>query len=570
MRAGTRSELGWEYKSLRAARRADPTLRQASDGDYVNGTQAILRFTPAACVLTIYSSKAVEPLVAAAACRRLSRSLGCVDAAIVYYPSAGADGSSSADERIYAFGIDLSRHLAKTPGRAFLDVDTGGIASALRGWPRPVLFVVASLHGASSTLHAASRSRALPSIWGMWLPERGPAPHIELSAESTWRDHATAALAVVTALLLIALPWLMVVPRRNRPSRTPEEVQRIYDRRLPVLVVGPAYGLLFGLALVPLRHMLVGAHLDYVLQDIPISAEGAALALPGALALSIMATWIVKRRIGGSAAKQRPGAALGQVIGRRILAITAIGAEVLGFTVIGVRFYSQADQDLGTLAFLALISIALLLLAAILLLCRLGPRNKGGEGPVVDRLRELVAKTGIRPKRVRLVSSPVANAMALFGTVVVTDRLAAGLEPDELDAVLAHELCHVRQRASLWSLLLSVPLIAALVTAMGSCDWLLRALPGDVRLVLFNPFLLFMVVALAYISVLGIVRRRWEYAADRFASQTVSDRETFVRALTKLYALNSYPMALKRLDEIVSLHPSLEHRIRAIRADIPA
>jgi STE24 endopeptidase len=95
-------------------------------------------------------------------------------------------------------------------------------------------------------------------------------------------------------------------------------------------------------------------------------------------------------------------------------------------------------------------------IAGLLLLMPLAVRPLLGlvpvpPGPVRDRLEATARRLGFRYNDLLLwpTRGAVANAMVLgivprVRFVVFTDRLLAGMEPDELDAVLGHEVGHVR------------------------------------------------------------------------------------------------------------------------------
>lgn len=63
----------------------------------------------------------------------------------------------------------------------------------------------------------------------------------------------------------------------------------------------------------------------------------------------------------------------------------------------------------------------------------------------------------------------------------------------------------------------------------------------------------------------GFGTRKRELEADALAVQWTGDPELVIRALTKLHTLNASPHRLKPGDELVSSHPSLVNRIKAIR-----
>ncbi|NHN48852.1 M48 family metalloprotease [Halostella sp. JP-L12] len=75
------------------------------------------------------------------------------------------------------------------------------------------------------------------------------------------------------------------------------------------------------------------------------------------------------------------------------------------------------------------------------------------EGPRLDldgRVRRLAAQIGMEPPAVAVARTDVPNSLAVGGvgdaTVVVSEGLLDRLGDDQIDAVLAHELAHVRNR----------------------------------------------------------------------------------------------------------------------------
>lgn len=65
--------------------------------------------------------------------------------------------------------------------------------------------------------------------------------------------------------------------------------------------------------------------------------------------------------------------------------------------------------------------------------------------PLGNRIAEVVEAFGLKPKKLVLLPSLIANAGAMpDGSVVVTSALRTLATPDEVAAVVAHELSHVR------------------------------------------------------------------------------------------------------------------------------
>lgn len=168
-------------------------------------------------------------------------------------------------------------------------------------------------------------------------------------------------------------------------------------------------------------------------------------------------------------------------------------------------------------------------------------------------------------ERVDLGGGVFANAVALPSNrqqaVVMTDTLATRLEPDEVVAILAHELAHFEYyNASRLRRLNFATLIQILA---GAC------LPLVVRL--WAP-VAGTAVALAWPLVLLVVlvvrsqhRQQNETVSDLRAVDLTGNPEALVRALVKLHVLAHLPRRWAFDFERQATHPSLARRIQAIR-----
>jgi Zn-dependent protease with chaperone function len=161
-----------------------------------------------------------------------------------------------------------------------------------------------------------------------------------------------------------------------------------------------------------------------------------------------------------------------------------------------------------------------------------------------------------------------ANAYALPFTraVLVTEKARALFSPDEMKAVLAHELAHLHEDKStrlirLLTPLLYIPLIKVILLFLENPE---KGL----------PFLALCPVIMAGLAVLGRRRRRMEVRADVYGSWLHEDKSIYARALAKLYEANEMPAVMhkKRLP-----HPDLYDRLLVagitpdfVRPDSPA
>lgn len=176
------------------------------------------------------------------------------------------------------------------------------------------------------------------------------------------------------------------------------------------------------------------------------------------------------------------------------------------------------------------------------------------EGPARARVEALLTRCGFRSRGLFVMDgskrSSHGNAFFTgFGRakrIVFFDTLLQRLAPEEVEAVLAHELGHFRLKhvvkRMLWMALASLLLLALLAWLMRS-PWFYEGLfvpasmqrPG-VALVLFFMVLPVFTFLLAPLS--ALYSRKHEFEADAFAAQHAS-ASSLVHALVKLYQDNA-------------------------------
>jgi STE24 endopeptidase len=180
-------------------------------------------------------------------------------------------------------------------------------------------------------------------------------------------------------------------------------------------------------------------------------------------------------------------------------------------------------------------------------------------GDARERIEQLLARCGFRASGLFVMDgskrSGHGNAYFTgFGRakrVVFFDTLLTRLAPEEIEAVLAHELGHFRLRHVIkrivWSAVLSLALLA-LLAWLAQAPWFYAGLgiaEGDVAVAMARPgvaLALFMLAlpvftfALAPLS--AAYSRRHEFEADKFAAEHAS-AAALVAALIKLYEDNA-------------------------------
>lgn len=111
-------------------------------------------------------------------------------------------------------------------------------------------------------------------------------------------------------------------------------------------------------------------------------------------------------------------------------------------------------------------TLAIITIAPAIVVRVLGTRSLE-TGELRERIDDLCKQMGARIRGVRLWTNPSANA-AILGLLpwarymLVTEPLLRGMPRHELDAVVAHELAHVRQHHVLWIVLTTLAMVTAL------------------------------------------------------------------------------------------------------------
>ncbi|MGH7758319.1 MAG: zinc metalloprotease HtpX [Candidatus Dormibacteria bacterium] len=217
---------------------------------------------------------------------------------------------------------------------------------------------------------------------------------------------------------------------------------------------------------------------------------------------------------------------------------------------------------------------------------------------IVGRLCQI---TGMPMPQIAVIPSPVPNALATgrnpkHSVVAVTTGILNQLEPQELEAVIAHELSHVIHKdvkvmamasffATVASLLVQSGLWFGMFGGFGGMGGYGRGRSSDEGEGMILVILAAAVVwAVSFVLIRALSRYR-EYAADRGSAIITRDPSQLASALQKISgtmtripsrdlrqvqsanALMIFPavhMGKGSLAELFSTHPSLEHRLRRL------
>jgi len=206
------------------------------------------------------------------------------------------------------------------------------------------------------------------------------------------------------------------------------------------------------------------------------------------------------------------------------------------------------------------------------------------EAPELHRMIEKLCQEADLPKpRIAIMQSPMPNAFATgrsphHAVVAVTDSIIRTLNQDELEAVLAHELSHIKNRdiltmtvasfvAMIASLIMNNFLFASLFNREQGGSWIIAGIVAAI------------VWVFATLLVMALSRYR-EYAADRGAAFITENPDALISALKKISGkMDRLPtearaaveganafyiipaLSGKTLAGLFSTHPALEKRI---------
>jgi heat shock protein HtpX len=209
------------------------------------------------------------------------------------------------------------------------------------------------------------------------------------------------------------------------------------------------------------------------------------------------------------------------------------------------------------------------------------------EHPQLYRLVRELSRTARTPVP-RLYVSPALqpNAFATgrsrrHAAICCTEGMLELLEPDELRAVLGHELAHVQRRDILLSSVAAG--LATMITLLASFAWLLPFGRGGGRSVKLLLMMVLGPVAAALIQ--GAVVRAREYQADFGGSRMTGDPLALARALRKIeLGTVAHPLAARGqlaaaghlmivgpfrpagLGRLFATHPPVAERVRRLES----
>lgn len=538
----------------------------------VAGTRVMISFAPRSADILLVAPVAYGRAAVEGDARRLATAMGLRNARFLTAPG----------ERTVGIDIDISRDLDIHYPSTAASLDLAAMQSVLVASriPRPVVVGVDTRSASEAVLTIGAGPRTLKDFWFSPLKELPAGARLTLRASPVWYAFPVALLFIGFWLFSAALPWWATrkigqVPAAPQAQQLSQEdiqkrldaVQKRYDKRRPAWLSQIGWTIPF-LLIISGDSKRLFSSIDMVLGFSFLWVILGGFLLQAASWSACRSYTRARRR-----RSETPDAnvdVIGSVFRAQLLPMALIllpGIVLIASLRIPVYTHTalmwRARIGLG-----AMVATIPCILLGMYLMKRAG-RKRLVSGPWYDLAMEMAMVAGVRVRRVLLIESPMPNAFAsAFGTVGMTQGLLDNLPREEIRAVLAHEMGHLK-RGHTWRKLAVYVLYNVLVygTWIGA-GILLGDKAHEGIWGYLNHLLVYMLVGNVLIALLfGPGDRKREQEADRLAVTWIGDAELMMRSLMHIHALAANPMQLKRSDEALSWHPSLAHRLEAIRRD---
>lgn len=250
---------------------------------------------------------------------------------------------------------------------------------------------------------------------------------------------------------------------------------------------------------------------------------------------------------------------------------------------------ARDDHAAWTHAALQLVGVAAVFTLMPLVLRVIWQTTPLGAGELAQRLGELCRQQGVRVRRVliwrtrgTMLNGAVIGLAPRLRYVLLTDALLEGLPLRQIEAVMAHEVGHVRRGHMIWLALALVASLGAGGLAAQGAAWLagLSTAPADDTgwAALLAGAGLSAASVVSGLVLFGFVSRRFEWQADAFAAQHLSGwragRPAPSGPVIADEAIEAMALALKTvglrnhlpLNRFTFRHGSLAGRVRRLRA----
>ncbi|WP_297436608.1 M48 family metallopeptidase [Thermococcus sp.] len=163
-------------------------------------------------------------------------------------------------------------------------------------------------------------------------------------------------------------------------------------------------------------------------------------------------------------------------------------------------------------------------------------------------------------KEYRIANAGVTGILPFARYIFVTEYMLETFKPEEIKAVIAHEIGHIKGK-HLW---------INLLVAIGWFGFWMGVVFALIKLGvdILSPAVFFGAFGVAYVIyfviIQGRISLRNEFKADEFAAEVVG-KKTVIRTLEKLAEVNLTPKRTGKWFNLLNYHPSIEERVRHLR-----
>jgi heat shock protein HtpX len=211
------------------------------------------------------------------------------------------------------------------------------------------------------------------------------------------------------------------------------------------------------------------------------------------------------------------------------------------------------------------------------------------DSPELYRMVEgLAANAGLPMPKVYIIQNPQPNAFATGrnpqnAAVAVTTGLLEQLSTEEVAAVVAHELAHIRNRDTL--IMTMTATLAGAISGLANMAMWFGAGRRDNGIGPLATIAMIILAPIAAMLVQMAISRTREYAADRAGAEICGNPMWLAAALDRISSAAHHienraaernpatahmfiinPLMGMRMDNLFSTHPSTDNRIRALEA----
>jgi heat shock protein HtpX len=215
---------------------------------------------------------------------------------------------------------------------------------------------------------------------------------------------------------------------------------------------------------------------------------------------------------------------------------------------------------------------------------RAKPISKKDFPQVYKMVEELTKEAKLPMPKLYVVNDPAANAFATgrspkHAHIAVTTGILEVLDVDELKAVLAHEISHVKN----YDIRLMMVVFACITSLNLIMDFFLRSIlfGDDERGGFFSYIIISIISSFVGLMIQAAISRQREYAADLSGAHITKKPQYLASALKKIHTNGSKlkvqssatahlfldnPLRGSKFAKLFSTHPPMEERIKVLES----